>query len=155
MREAFGLILALYFFAGNRGASDKPPTQGGAGTPPPTPGGAGTPPPTPGGARKRYSRAQLQELIRAAGWPEDAIDRATRIALRESGGDPRAHLVVVKPKPGFLPEDSRGLFQINVLAWPQYAARDLYDGPTNARTALEIYRRAGWKPWRLSSEIER
>jgi len=105
-------------------------------------------------ARTRLSRSELATLLQNVGWPATEIDRATRIALRESGGDPRAHLVVTDPKPGFGREDSRGLFQINVLAWTEYASRDLYDAATNARTALEIWRRLGWKPWRLSSQKE-
>lgn len=109
----------------------------------------------PADARKRLSLAQLRALVLSVGWPEDQADRAARIAMRESGGNPRAHLVVTQPAPGFGREDSRGLFQINVLAWPQYASRNLYDPAVNAATALEIYRVRGWRPWRLSSEATR
>lgn len=100
----------------------------------------------------RLTLAQLEQLARDVGWPAEHANRAARIAMRESAGNPNAHKVVTRPARGFLPEDSRGLWQINVLAWPQYAARDLYDPRTNAEAALAIWRAAGWRPWKLSSE---
>lgn len=106
---------------------------------------------SPGRSGDILTADQLRALFADVGWPAKELERAVRIAKRESGGNPRAHLIVSDPKPGFGPEDSRGLFQINVLAWPQYIVRDLYNARVNAATALEIWRRAGWKPWRATA----
>lgn len=91
---------------------------------------------------------ELVELARRTGF--DDPEFAATIAMRESGGDPstindtrgRTDL----PK-GTTNEWSFGLWQINKLAWPQYAQRDLLDPETNAATALEIQRKSGWAPW--------
>lgn len=50
----------------------------------------------------------------------------------ESGGDPYARAVTPR-------EDSRGLFQINVVAHPQYATTNLYDPAVNAEIAARDF----------------
>jgi hypothetical protein len=61
--------------------------------------------------------------------------------MAESGGVPSAQLVTNR-------EDSRGLWQINIKAWPKVDAAQLFDPQYNARTALAVYKAAkGWSPW--------
>ena len=92
---------------------------------------------------------RLREVLRAAGWPPHELDNAVTIAYYESRWNPRA-INRQDPSGG-----SYGLFQIN--GWWQYfgedeigerldtrlAMRPLY----NARYALRIWRKCGWKPW--------
>lgn len=54
------------------------------------------------------------------------------IMLMESGGNPGSRANTSK-------EDSRGLFQINVKAHPQWKNTDLYDPVTNAKIAAENF----------------
>lgn len=46
-------------------------------------------------------------------------------------------------------EDSRGLWQINLYAHPQYNGGRLYDASYNAQAAWEVYSDANhtWRPW--------
>lgn len=101
----------------------------------------------------RLSSVELAALARDVGFPEAEIAEAVRIALRESGGNPAAVNDTrgkAVPK-GHKQEFSLGLWQINVLANPQFKKRNLLDARTNAETALEIWRKAGWAPWSTHS----
>lgn len=93
--------------------------------------------------------AQLQAVLRQAGWPEDLLVTMAAVALAESGGNPRSH----NPVP---PDDSYGLWQINMIGslGPQRRAQfgissnsALYDPLTNARAALAIFRSQGLRAW--------
>lgn len=99
----------------------------------------------------RYNYEQLKEILRQAGWPEELIPFFAAVALQESSGNPRATRVVTSPIPGVqqLPEASYGLFQINVLAHPQYRNRFdlLFDPIQNAKIALQIYHQQGFSAW--------
>lgn len=95
------------------------------------------------------SRAELQRLVTAAGFTGKDADIAVAVALAESGGNPRAH----NSTP---PDDSYGLFQINMLGalGPDRRKRfglssnaDLFDPATNARVAYSIFKASGWSPW--------
>lgn len=84
----------------------------------------------------RLSVPQIYNVARAAGFKPARAVVATMIALAESsGGDPTAHCLNCFPG---IKEDSRGLWQINVDAHPQYAAWNLYDPATNARAAFAV-----------------
>lgn len=103
---------------------------------------------------QRLSRADLEALARGAGFPESEVAHAATIALRESGGNPRA---VNDTRKGPLPrghrrEFSKGLWQINVLAHPRYANVDLFDPARNARAAHDIWRVGGWSLWSTHKE---
>jgi hypothetical protein len=76
----------------------------------------------------------------------DGVGIATAIALAESGGNTDAHHVAGPPKQR-IPEDSRGLWQINVLAHPEFASQNLYDPAVNAKAALAVYKKQGWNAW--------
>lgn len=84
---------------------------------------------------------ELQSVLRAAGWPEGKIVLVAAIGMAESSGNPRA----VNPRG----EHSVGLWQINMRAHgTRYGTESqLYDPLTNARAALDIYRRQGLRAW--------
>lgn len=78
--------------------------------------------------------------INAGGNPRQA-QMAAAVALRESGGRPQARALTQR-------EDSRGLWQINVRAHPQWALRDLFNPRVNAKAAVSISRNGtDWSPW--------
>lgn len=94
----------------------------------------------------KLSTSQLIALAQQTGFRD--VRTAVAIALAESSGDPNANAVVVRPMPGFKPEDSRGLWQINVIANPKYRGWNLYDPQVNARAAYEMSRGGvWWRPW--------
>lgn len=95
---------------------------------------------------KKLVRRELEALARDAGWPEDQVEYAATIALRESGGDPYA----VNNSPPR--EVSAGLWQINTLAWKKWKVEELLDAKRNAEAALEIWKQAGWAPWSTAKE---
>lgn len=77
-------------------------------------------------------------------WPWEEIPHAVQILMREGGGRTGAH--------NYNPpiEDSRGPFQINVLAWPYALAYNQYDPQVNCYFAHDIWRLWGWEPWRAA-----
>jgi hypothetical protein len=81
------------------------------------------------------SPAQIFEHAIQAGFNTNTAVIATAVALAESGGNPnaRCHNCVTG-----VTEDSRGLWQINVDAHPQYASWNLYDPQTNALAAFQV-----------------
>ena len=93
-----------------------------------------------------YGEKQIIQIIRDI-WPDKLENRAIQIARRESNLNPR---VIGIPN-----ECCYGLFQI-YYRWHKSwmpsigvtSAQQLLDPETNARAALEIYRRnRGWGPW--------
>ena len=79
----------------------------------------------------RYSAEQIYGFARRAGFTPDESATMTAIALAESGGNSKAH----NPHG----EDSRGLWQINGKAHPDFLTKfNLYDPLDNARAAFEI-----------------
>ena len=93
--------------------------------------------------------AQLQQIARTAGWPENLLVTIAAIALAESSGILTKHNTVP-------PDDSYGLWQINMIGKLGPARRQLfgiatnsalYDPLTNARAALAIYQQQGLRAW--------
>lgn len=81
-------------------------------------------------------------LIIEQEWPQGTWERAAAIAGGESSFNPAAHNTAG--------EDSRGLWQINVV--PQanidlLALGDLFDPRTNAKAARIVWERQGWRAW--------
>lgn len=72
-------------------------------------------------------------------WPASEAQRALNVAKCESGLWTGAHATIG--------EDSRGLWQINVNAWPDLAHWNLYDPQINAYFAHTIWAAQGWRPW--------
>ncbi|MEV4509126.1 NlpC/P60 family protein [Dactylosporangium sp. NPDC049525] len=78
-----------------------------------------------------YTARDIYRYARLAGFDPDQATTMTAIALAESDGDADAHAT--------RGEDSRGLWQINVAAHGDWAARtDLYDPLENAKAAFKV-----------------
>jgi len=97
----------------------------------------------------KLSVRQLIALAQRHGFPDPKL--AAAVAMAESGGDTAAlndtSAQAVFP-PGVGPERSVGLWQVNVLAHPQYQVTDLVDPDANAAAAFEISRGGSvWTPW--------
>lgn len=87
--------------------------------------------------QKLMTKSELQTLAETVGFPDSNV--AAAVALAESGGDPNA-----------IGDDGRsiGLWQIFVLAHPQYSAEEMFDPIANARAAFEISQHGkNWRPW--------
>ena len=89
---------------------------------------------------------QLELLWEGAGGPRGAEATAAAIALAESGGDPsKIDNTEYAARPGFHepvagaePEYSVGLWQINLLAHPEYTEAEMLDPAQNAAAAVKI-----------------
>lgn len=97
------------------------------------------------GPQPLVSDAQRYQLALGAGWSPDEAMIAASISIAENGGGNPAQRCL-NCVPG-VAEDSRGLWQINVLAHLAMVTWDLYDPATNARAARVIYLGAGWCAW--------
>lgn len=90
---------------------------------------------------ERLSLLELVRILREAGWDEDSIVEALRVAGCESGWDPRA----------IGGAGEQGLFQIHPVHFWRFRARgpgiSAMDPVANARVALEIWTEEGWAPW--------
>jgi len=110
-----------------------------ASTPAPAPAVRLTPPAPPAPA------ADPETIIRDV-WPDDLEDHAIQIATRES-----------RLQPDVRNACCFGLFQINWSAHHSWlagemgvsSASQLLDPAVNARAALALYQRDGWRPWDL------
>lgn len=99
---------------------------------------------------------QLEELwIEAAGDANSAATAAA-VAFAESGGDPtRINNTAYPSRPNYLPpragnqrEYSVGLWQINLIAHPQYNETDMLRPIANAQAAVAISKDgADFNPW--------
>lgn len=81
--------------------------------------------------------AQIQNLLRQVGFPEDQIIKASAICMYESGGNPNA--INDGSRTGTR-EYSVGLFQINTLAHHGYTIEQLKDPFVNSQIALQLWR---------------
>jgi len=99
----------------------------------------------------KYSPTEIKGLAKEAGFPTEALSTISAIALAESAGNADAH----NSKP---PDDSYGLWQINMLGKLGPARRkeygiktnaELFNAHTNAKAAYRVYVNAGrsFKPW--------
>jgi hypothetical protein len=99
----------------------------------------------------KLSPAEIAQHAYDAGFRGDALTTAVAVALAESGGDPRAH----NDTP---PDNSYGLWQINMLGNLGPARRDqfdidsnraLFEPAENAESAKQVFDDAGgsWRPW--------
>lgn len=98
----------------------------------------------------QLSPEQIAQAAHDAGFRGNDLTTAVAIALAESAGDPRAH----NPVP---PDDSYGLWQINMIGalgpdrrdqFDLDANKDLFDPETNAKAAFEISGKGdSFRPW--------
>jgi hypothetical protein len=79
------------------------------------------------------------------------LHTATAVALAESGGRPGARCKdCITRRGGRVREDSRGLWQINVNAHPQWRSRNLYNPRVNAAAMFEVSGGCRhWRPWSM------
>ncbi len=68
------------------------------------------------------------------------------VMMEESAGNPNAHANTST-------EDSRGLFQINIKANPQYANKNLFDPEVNARIAFSDFINPVWQTIKNRSDL--
>jgi hypothetical protein len=103
------------------------------------------------------SPEQIASYARQAGFPEKIVPRMVAIALAESSGFAGAHNETY-------PDNSYGLWQINMLDEPGYQLGEerrarygltsndqLKDPLTNAKAALDVYKREGLNAWSVHS----
>jgi hypothetical protein len=88
----------------------------------------------------KLSIGDIARHAAAAGFKGADLRMAVAVAYAESGGNPAAHALTSR-------EDSRGLWQINVRAHPEFAGSNLYDPATNARAAKAVLAKQGWSAW--------
>lgn len=113
-----------------------------------------------GGPAVYLSPAQIAGVADAAGFPPSALPTAVAIAMAESGGNINALDNTSNPSaPGYhapgagdSPEFSEGLFQINVLANPEFANENLANPITDAQAAEQLYQSDGFSPWSTYTE---
>lgn len=92
------------------------------------------------------SASQIYQTAVGAGFPPDVATQMTAIALHESRGVSTATNITTNPKPGYLPEQSYGLWQINIQGNPQIMSQlgitdpsQLLDPATNAKAAYLLW----------------
>lgn len=84
---------------------------------------------------------EIAVLAGWAGWRGNDQVIATAVALSESGGQVRAKNYCC-----------HGLWQVNVLAHPQYAIAQMEQAEPNAKAAYAIWRGSGWGAWQTYAE---
>ncbi len=91
------------------------------------------------------SARQIAAYAKSVGLSGQALIMAVAIALAESGGNTASH----NPGNGTTDiEDSYGLWQINILAHPEYSPSRLYDASYNAQAMFSISSSGtNWTAW--------
>lgn len=90
---------------------------------------------------QRLNFAQLRTLAFEAGFIGSAADTAAAVALAESGGDPAAEGDLALGV-------SRGLWQINMRAHPEFDGVRLFEQDYNAKAAFLVSSHGtNWNPW--------
>ena len=90
--------------------------------------------------------ADLRALAKAVGFPDPVL--AAAVAMAESKGDPFATNLSSGIPGKTLPERSFGLWQVNVLAHPEFDEKELFGASYNAHAALLISKSGtDWSHW--------
>ena len=107
---------------------------------------------------QQYDIPTLVPLLKSVGATDEEAVRLAAIGMHESSGDPNARNTTY-------PDNSYGLFQINMLDEPGYKLgeerrkkygitnEDLLDPQTNAAVALDIMRTQGRSAWSTDSMV--
>ena len=90
---------------------------------------------------------QVKLIAYNAGFKGIYLEPAVRIAYCESSFNTDAH--------NTSREDSRGLFQINVNAHPQYSNYNLFDPDVNASVAYQVFLQSGkdFSDWTCANQL--
>ena len=89
----------------------------------------------------RLTETEVVQAALAAGFDDEQAAAMTDIAWCESGFDPTLKYQTSR-------EDSRGLWQINRMAWPGlYAEYDWRDPFDNGRMAKTVFDVQGYRAW--------
>jgi hypothetical protein len=89
--------------------------------------------------------SEIWSVAQAAGVSDSMLPTAVAVAMAESGGNPASHCLNCVPG---VREDSRGLWQINVIAHPEWSGANLYDPATNAQAMMAVSGGGvNWRPW--------
>ena len=103
----------------------------------------------------KLSLAQIQDVLRQVGFPENLIAKMAGIAIYESAGKTDAYnggiWYTYNGVRKFSNESSMGLWQINHNVHKNYSLEQLKDPIINATEALRIYRSQGFNAWVLSN----
>lgn len=90
------------------------------------------------------SKSQVAGYAQSVGLSGNALTVATAIAMAESGGDTSA----INPGSATDREYSVGLWQVNLLAHPQYNTIQMQDPAQNAKAMYAISGKGtNWNPW--------
>ncbi len=96
------------------------------------------------GSTTTLSATQIAGYARGAGFAGNDLNIAIAVAEAESGGKVGAY----NPGGSGDVENSCGLWQINVLAHPQYDRNKLLnDAAYNAKAAFAVWKGSGWNAW--------
>lgn len=97
----------------------------------------------------KLNASQIMDLAAGAGFAGADLPIAVAIALAESGGDPNDYNPETAAKGGTpIGQGSYGLWQIYLKKHPEFAGAPLFDPPTNAAAAYQVYAKAGgFSPW--------
>ena len=97
-------------------------------------------------------RDLIKQAAYNAGFRGSHLEAAVDIANCESQFNTNAHCLNCVPG---VKEDSRGLWQINVNAHPQYKNVNLFDAQVNANAAFQVYKEANntFKPWTCAKKL--
>lgn len=96
--------------------------------------------------RELWTDAGRITYLEASGWSPTA----ERNTLDQAGGRCNVPIGRIRGHP-IVSEDSVGLFQVNVCAWP-YTRAQMLDPDQNAAAGYAIYRQQGWGAWVISAE---
>lgn len=101
----------------------------------------------------QLTRQEMEAVLAEAGWSGAALEEALAVAWCESRWSPWATGASLPASEGNLPQAQHGeiygLFQL-WGGWFPWAGEDLerwMDPVTNARVALHLYQRDGWRQW--------
>lgn len=90
-----------------------------------------------------YSVPDQVKILQSVGFSPEAARTMAAIGMAESSGDPTARALTKY-------EDSRGLYQINLMAHPQYKGIDMSDPYENAKAAYEVSNGGtNFRPWTM------
>lgn len=89
----------------------------------------------------------IANLMRAAGFPEDAIGVGLGVVQAESSG--RLNATHPNTSGRYAGTIDQGLWQINDMHKGMYAGKDIFDPLVNTQIAYELWKAAGnsWSPW--------